>query len=92
MKKTSEEYGFNGIEIIPRDLNREINEKLHDLIEKKGENNWKCLKCSKTSSWKGTVMRHLETHLNYSHPCPQCDFTARTRRGLKDHYRGSHKK
>ena len=79
-------------ELIPIDLNREISEKINDLIEKKSHNEWKCRKCWRSSTRKCQLVNHLETHLNYTHHCPRCDFTARTRRGLKDHYKVTHKK
>ena len=31
--------------LIPHDLNREISEKIQDLIEKKSHNEWKCTQC-----------------------------------------------
>ena len=80
------------VELIPGDINREISEKINDLIEKKSHNEWKCRKCWRSSTRKCQLVNHLETHLNYTHHCPQCDFTARTRRGLKDHYKVTHKK
>ena len=80
------------VDLIPSDLNREISEKINDLIEKKSHNEWKCRKCWRSSTRKCQLVNHLETHLNYTHHCPQCDFTARTRRGLKDHYKVTHKK
>ena len=83
---------FSEGELIPSDLSREISEKIQDLIEQKSQNEWKCTKCSKTSSWKRHLLSHLELHLDYTHSCPLCDFTTRARERLKRHYREEHNK
>lgn len=79
-------------ELIPSHLNREINEKIQDMIVKKNQNTWKCRKCLRTSTLKSNLLSHLETHLNYSHHCPLCSSTTRTRKSLREHFRVTHKK
>ena len=80
----------DSVELIPRSINREISEKIQELVEKRRESEWGCLKCFKTFTRKSNLQSHLETHLNYSHSCPQCSFTTAVRRALKVHHRDTH--
>ena len=81
-----------GVPIIPLYVDREISEKIQDLVEQKSNTEWRCTKCSMTKTKMSYLVTHLETHLSYNHPCPQCDFTSRTRQALRFHYSVNHKK
>ena len=91
-KSESDEEQVSEGELIPCDLNREISEKIQKLIVKKNHNTWKCRKCPRTSTQKYNLLSHLETHLNYTHPCPRCKTTTRTRKSLREHFRVNHSK
>ena len=78
-------------DLIPHQVRKEISEKIQELIEKKDQNTWKCKSCWRTTTRKWSLISHLETHLNLTLQCPQCDHTARTRKALRDHYSISHK-
>ena len=78
------------VELIPPDMNREISEKIQELVVKETGTDWRCTKCFKTFTRKSNLLNHLETHLNYSHSCPRCNFHTSVRNALKIHYRVTH--
>ena len=91
MHRDKSESGVSdSTELIPGDINREINEKIQDLVGQRSDTEWGCLKCFKTFTRKSNLLNHLETHLNYSHSCPECNFNTAVRSALKIHHRVTH--
>ena len=67
--------------------NSEVDEKFQELIVREG-NVLRCTMCERTMTHKGSMKRHLETHLtglNYS--CHLCDETFRSSMSLSNHKR-----
>ena len=52
---------------------------------------FKCFLCGKNYSRRHLIVRHCESHLSYSHKCPQCSEKFKTRFGLKNHITQKHK-
>ena len=62
-----------------------------DLIIKEG-NLTVCKSCGKTSKWSQQMRQHVEIHIDgLSFPCPNCEYTFRSRNILKCHKQSSHK-
>ena len=67
--------------------NSEVDEKFQELIIKE-DSLFRCTMCERTMTHKGSMKRHLETHLtglNYS--CQHCDETFRSSMSLSNHKR-----
>ena len=67
--------------------NTEVEEKFQELIIKEGSV-FRCTMCDRTMTHKGSMRRHLETHLtglNYN--CHLCDETFRSSMSLSNHKR-----
>ena len=67
--------------------NSEVEGKFEELIVKEG-NLFRCTMCDRTMTHKGSMKRHLETHLtglNYN--CQLCDQTFRSSMSLSNHKR-----
>jgi hypothetical protein len=57
-----------------------------------GSVKFRCLTCGKTMAAKKDLRRHVETHLDLSHPCGICpDRTFKSRSSLANHYSLYHK-
>ena len=53
---------------------------------------WKCIVCGKTSTYKQTFERHIETHIEgISYPCNQCGAIKRSSSALSMHVSRYHK-
>ena len=62
-----------------------------DLIIKEG-NLTVCKSCGKTSKWSQQMRQHVEIHIDgLSFPCPNCEYTFRSRNILKCHKQTVHK-
>jgi len=71
--------------------NTEVDEKFKELIVREG-NVFRCTMCERTMTHKGSMRRHLETHLTgLTFICPLCDETFRTRLRLAKHKHYIHK-
>ena len=67
--------------------NSEVEEKFQELIVREG-NVFRCTMCERTMTHKGSMRRHLETHLTgLTYICPLCDETFRSSMILSNHKR-----
>jgi len=88
------EYGDGEIE--DQDQGEEVDhsyleEKLDALTERRS-GIWHCLECGKTDDKRFHLRRHAETHLKgFSHSCPVCTKSFKTRANMKQHVFNSHK-
>ena len=78
------------------DANMEdIKGQIISMLEKtggKGEKSWKCIVCGKTSNYRQTFERHIETHIQgISYPCNQCEAIKRSSNALYLHVTRHHK-
>ena len=75
------------------ELDRQVNELTvsnYDPVESK--TTWVCAQCNFSSRIRSTVREHIETHLSgFSHECPQCQKTCKTRNALRVHIVQAHK-
>ena len=64
----------------------------HDMrVEEEGGTfKYVCNNCGKTMPKKDKMRRHVEVHLDVTHPCAMCDKTFKTRNALSHHYSGVH--
>merc|ERR1712096_556710 len=69
----------------------EIEEKIEEMIFV--ENGcWGCKKCGKFMRKEQHIKNHAESHLEgYSHPCPICGKSSKTRNALSNHISYFHK-
>ena len=66
--------------------NSEVNEKFQELVVQEADKTFRCTVCNKTMSHKGSMRRHLETHLTgLSYYCPTCEKTFRSSNALATH-------
>ena len=66
--------------------NSEVNEKFQELIVQEADKTYRCTVCNKTMSHKGSMRRHLETHLTgLSYDCPTCGKTFRSSHSIGRH-------
>jgi len=57
-----------------------------------GRTTWQCAQCHFSSKVRSTVKEHIETHISgFSHPCPMCQKTCKTRNALRVHKIQAHK-
>ena len=69
--------------------NKDIKQLYQDLIFGK-EGNFKCTVCEKTMGHKGSMERHVETHMTgLSYDCKHCGEKIRSREALKNHLRNN---
>ena len=69
--------------------NKDIKQLYQDLIFVK-EGNFKCTVCEKTMGHKGSMERHVETHMTgLSYDCKHCGEKIRSREALKNHLRNN---
>jgi len=69
----------------------EIDEKVEDMIFSES-GCWGCKKCGKVMKKKQHIKNHAESHLEgYSHPCPICGKSSKTRNALQNHISYFHK-
>jgi len=77
------------------DGNKDFNASLDSMMAKQedeGVMRFKCLTCGKTMAAKKDLRRHVETHLDLSHPCGICqDKSFKSRSSLANHYSIYHK-
>ena len=78
------------------DANMEdVKGQINSMLEKtggEGGNSWKCTVCGKTSNYKQTIERHIETHIEgVSYPCNQCGAIKRSSSALSMHVSRYHK-
>jgi len=73
---------------VPMD---ELNTRIEEMIFV--ENGcWGCKKCGKVMKKKQHIKNHAESHLEgYSHPCPYCGKSSKTRNALTNHISYFHK-
>ena len=90
LQKTESEVTDPLRDLIPQDINKEIKLKIQELLKRNGPNTWQCTICEKKGKFKISLINHVESHLDYSHPCPQCSLSTSTRKDLKLHYRECH--
>ena len=68
---------------------------ISSMLEKsggEGEHSWKYIVCGKTSNYKQTVERHIETHIQgISYPCDQCGAIKRSSNAPNKHVTRYHK-
>jgi len=88
--------------ILPEQMNSDGNKDLNSLCDSmiaKYENDglstakyrYVCTQCGKVITSKKDMRRHVETHLDISHPCSVCKRTFKTRSSLALHYSLYHK-
>ena len=77
-------------DLISQDINTEIKSKIQKLLKQKSPTSWQCTVCLRTRKLKISLINHVEAHLDYSHPCPECSFSSKTRKDLKLHFREAH--
>ena len=66
--------------------NSEVNEKFQELVVQEPDRTFRCTVCNRTMSHKGSMRRHLETHLTgLSYDCPTCEKTFRSSNALATH-------
>ena len=64
----------------------EVNEKFQELVVQEPDRSFRCTVCNRTMSHKGSMRRHLETHLTgLSYDCPTCEKTFRSSNALATH-------
>lgn len=52
---------------------------------------WQCAQCHFSSKVRYTVKQHIETHISgFTHQCPNCEKTCKTRNALRAHIMRSH--
>ena len=51
---------------------------------------YECIQCGKSNQDKSKTRRHVETHLNMTHPCIICGKKFKTRNVLATHYTRDH--
>ena len=78
------------------DANMEdVKGQINSMLEKtggEGGNFWKCTVCGKTSNYKQTIERHIETHIEgISYPCNQCGAIKRSSSAINMHVSRYHK-
>jgi len=75
------------------ELDRQIGELMvsnYDTVLRK--TTWQCAQCHFSSKVRSTVKEHIETHISgFSHPCPICQKTCKTRNALRVHKIQAHK-
>ena len=73
----------------------DVKGQINSMLEKtggEGANSWKCTVCAKTSNYKQTIERHIETHIEgISYPCNQCGAIKRSSSALSMHVSRYHK-
>ena len=56
-----------------------------------GKTIWQCAQCHFSSKVRYTVKQHIETHLaGFTHQCPSCEKTCKTRNALRAHIMRAH--
>ena len=56
-----------------------------------GKTIWQCAQCHFSSKIRYTVREHIETHIQgFTHQCPQCVKTCKTRNALRAHVMRAH--
>jgi len=76
------------------DANKDLNSMLDSMIsryENEGPAKFMCETCGKTMARKIDMRRHVEIHLDMSHPCAVCDKVCKTRSSLAAHTSTYHK-
>ena len=73
------------------ELDKEIDEKVVNMMEKDEGQLWKCKQCDKISN-RANLKRHCEIHLiGYSFPCQMCSHKTTNRIAMKEHVRIKHR-
>ena len=85
----------NGGNVLVDANMEDIKGQIISMLEKTGgdgDNSWKCSVCGKTSNYKQTIERHIETHIQgISYPCNQCGAIKRSSSALSMHITRYHK-
>jgi len=69
------------------ELNRQVSELMVSSYDPVlGKTIWQCAQCHYSSKLRYTVKEHVETHISgFSHQCPMCSKTCKTRNALRVH-------
>jgi len=69
------------------ELNRQVSELMVSSYDPVlGKTIWQCAQCHYSSKLRYTVKEHVETHISgFSHQCPMCTKTCKTRNALRVH-------
>ena len=79
------------IQMSTEDMN-EITDKINQSFEKVSSGVFECKLCGKINNHRGSMKRHVETHLEgLSYPCQQCGKTFRSKHVLESHFSLKHK-
>ena len=71
----------------------DLNDLLDSMISRCTESQpakYICQTCGKTMAQRAFMRRHVEVHLDMSHPCIVCDKSFKTRNALSTHYTRHH--
>jgi len=73
-------------------VNKELDEKIATLMEKRDDGVWDCKECQYNSKDKSRVKGHVEKHTDgYFHPCKECSRVFKRRASLRCHPCGESK-
>ena len=72
------------------ELNLALEEMIGRVADSDGRTCYICSRCGKTMPKRDKMRRHVEVHLDMTHPCAMCEKTFKTRNALSHHYRGVH--
>jgi len=74
-------------------LDREIAQRMENIVDKTGQKLTRCTVCGKTFKQKSKAKFHIETHIEgFSHTCNICGATAKTKKSLSVHIYNRHTK
>jgi len=86
-----EEY-VQGNEAVSQDLNSVLDSMIRRCDgENSGQAKFMCVSCGKIMARRKDLRRHVETHLDMTHPCGICQKIMKTRSSLAAHYSVFHK-
>ena len=72
------------------ELNRALEEMIARDTDADGRTCYTCNTCGKVMQKRDKMRRHVEVHLDMTHPCYICGKNFKTRNALSHHYRGVH--
>jgi len=83
---------------VPTEMDIELDRQVSELMVSNydsvaGKTSWQCAQCHFTSKIRSTVKEHIETHISgFTHQCPYCEKTCKTRNALRVHTVRAHQK